>query len=226
MPIHPTAIVDPAAQIDPEADIGPYVVIEGAVRIGPGTRVYPHAYLTGWTEIGANCEIHPGAVVGHAPQDLKYEGAESYCRIGDETLIRECASVHRGTEPGSATLIGRRCFVMGGAHVGHNCTVADDVILANNVALGGHVSLGPRAFLGGAAVVHQFVRIGELVMLGGAAPITQDVPPYFLTDRTGRCAGTNVVGLRRAGFSAEQREDAKRAYRILYRTGNPRPKAI
>ncbi|UCG15303.1 MAG: acyl-ACP--UDP-N-acetylglucosamine O-acyltransferase [Phycisphaerales bacterium] len=225
MAIHSTAIVDRQSEVDPAAEIGPYAVIEGPVRIGPQTRIYPHAFITGWTQIGARCQIHPGAVVGHLPQDLAYQGAESYCRIGDETIIREGASIHRGTVPGSETVVGRRCFIMANAHVAHNCCLGDEVKLANNVMLGGHVRVGGGAFIAGGTGVHQFVRIGELVMIGGNAAITMDVPPYFAAVRLGYCVGPNVVGLRRAGFSPEQRNDVKQAYKVLYRSKMPFSKA-
>lgn len=219
MAIHPTAVVDRRANVDPTAEIGPYAIIDGPVCIGPGTKIYPHAYLTGWTEIGANCRIHPFAVVGHEPQDLAFKGEESYCRIGDETIIREGVSIHRGTDPGSATVVGEHCFIMANAHVAHNCQVGDDVKLVNLVALGGHVHVASGAFLGGGVEVHQFCRIGELVMVRGLAEIYKDVPPYFLAARDGYCAGLNVVGMRRAGFTPEQRQDVQQAYRILYRSG-------
>jgi UDP-N-acetylglucosamine acyltransferase len=224
--IHPTAIVDPKAHIDPTAEIGPYVIIDGPVRIGPGTRVYPHAFLTAWTEIGAGCQIHPGAVIGHLPQDLAYRGDETYCRIGDETIIREGASIHRGTDPGSETVVGRRCYIMAAAHVAHNCRLGDEVKVVNNVLLAGHVQVGAGAFISGGTVVHQFVRIGELVMIGGNASIAMDVPPYFMAVRLGYCAGVNAVGMRRAGFTPEQRNDVKQAYRILYKPGAPFREAI
>ena len=219
MPIHPTAVVDSKAEVDPSADVGAYAIIDGAVRIGAGTRIYPHAYLTGWTEIGANCEIHPYAVVGHAPQDLAFAGEESYCRVGDGTIVREGATIHRGTDPGSATVVGKRCFLMANSHVAHNCQVGDEVKLANGVLLGGHVEVGDGCFLGGNVVVHQFVRIGTLVMAQGLAATSTDVPPFMLMFRVNTCAGVNVVGIRRAGCTREQRAEVQLAYRILYRSG-------
>ncbi len=219
MPIHTTAIIDERAEIHDTADIGPYVVIDGQVRVGARTRVSPYAYLSGWTEIGEDCEIHPGAVVGHPPQDLAYSGAETYCRIGNGTILREGVSVHRGTDPGTATVIGERCFLMGTAHVGHNCVVGDDVKIANGAMLGGHVSVGRGTFLGGNAGVHQFVRIGDLAMIAGMARVVMDVPPYCMTDAEGKCGGVNAVGMRRGDFSREERDDVKRALRILYRSG-------
>jgi len=147
-------MVDRRAEVDPTAEIMPYAIIDGPVKIGPRTRVFPHAYLTGWTEIGADCQIHPGAVVGGDPQDLAFKGAESYCRIGDGTIIREGASVHRGTDPGSATVVGKRCFLMANSHVAHNCRLGDEVKLINGVLLAGYVQVGNGAFLAGNAGVH------------------------------------------------------------------------
>jgi UDP-N-acetylglucosamine acyltransferase len=226
MPIHPTAIIDSRAEVHPTAEIGPYVIIDGPVRIGPGTRVYPHAYLTGWTEIGANCQIHPYAVIGHLPQDLAYDGQESYCRIGDENVIREGVSIHRGTAPGSATVVGKRCFLMGYSHIGHNCHVGDEVKLANGALLAGHVHVGNGAFISGNVVIHQFCRVGELVMIRGGAACGMDLPPYFLFDDFGLCAAINTVGLRRAGFTAEQRRDVQHAFRTLYHSGMTFRKAV
>lgn len=226
MSIHSTAIVHRDAVIDETAEIGPYAVIDGAVRIGPNVRVYPHAYITGWTKIGAGSEIHPGAIVGHAPQDVAYTGAETYCKIGEKTIIREGASIHRGTDAGSTTVVGNRCFIMAGAHVAHNCVVEDDVTMVNTAALAGHVHVGQRAFIGGGAGIHQFVRIGSLAMIAGHAAQSMDAPPFLLLDVKGRCVGVNSVGMRRAGLTREQRQDVKRAYRILYRSGRPFREAV
>ena len=182
MPIHPTAVIHPEARIDESADIGPYVVIDGPVQVGPQVRVYAHAYLTGWTEIAAGCQIHPHAVVGHLPQDLAHDGCISYCRIGEGTIIREGANIHRGTGADTQTVIGKRCFLMANAHVAHNCRLGDDVRMANCALLAGHVRIDAGAFISGGAVVHQFARIGELVMIGGNARAVMDVPPFAMTD--------------------------------------------
>jgi UDP-N-acetylglucosamine acyltransferase len=226
MPIHPTAIIDRRAEIDPTADIGAYVIIDGVVRVGTGVRVFPHAYLTGWTEIGANCEVHPNAVIGHAPQDLAYHGEETYCRIGEGTIIREGASIHRGTAPGSVTIVGKRCFLMANSHIGHNCVIGDDVKMANGALLAGHVHVGDGAFLSGNMAVHQFCRIGDLAMIRGVSPVMMDIPPYFTVAHFGLCAGINIVGLRRAGYTPEQRRDVQHAFRTLYHSGMAFRKAV
>ena len=147
MAIHPAAIVDKQAEIDPTAEIGPYAVIEGPVTIRAGTRVYPNAYISGWTEIGQGCEIHPGAVIGHLPQDFHFHPCRSYCRIGDGTIVREFASIHRGTQPESATILGKGCFILGYSHIGHNCVLGDGVKLYNMAACSGHVDVGEKAVI-------------------------------------------------------------------------------
>ena len=215
MPIHPTAIVDPHAELDGSVTVGPHCVIEGHVRVEADCRLYHNVYLTGWTRIGSGCELHPGVIVGHAPQDTKYKGERSYCRIGRGTILREYVTIHRGTVPESETVVGEDCFLLGGSHVGHNCRVGDRVTLINNVLLGGHAEIGDRVTLGGAAMVHQFVRIGELAMITGSARVRMDVVPFALVDVDGRIAGLNRVGLRRAGVSREHAADIRNAYRIM-----------
>jgi UDP-N-acetylglucosamine acyltransferase len=217
MPVHPTAIIDPQAQVDESADVGPFCVIEGPVRVGPGTVLAPYVHLLGHTEVGSNCRLHSGTVVGDLPQDRAFSGAKSYVRIGNDTILREHVTVHRGTIPDSTTIIGDRCILMAGAHVGHNCVVADDVMIVNGAMLGGHVQVGRRAVLSGNVAVHQFVRIGEFAMIGGLTKITQDVVPYFMVDGPGLVVGINRVGMRRAGIDREGMEDAKTAFRILCR---------
>jgi len=204
MKIHPTAIIDPKAEIESTVEIGPYVVIEGPVTIKGGTRVMAHAYLTGWTEIGERNEIHPGAVLGDAPQDKAYNGAKTYLRIGDENIFREYVQVHRGTTAGSATVIGNRNFLMATSHVGHNCQLGDDVILANGALLAGYVEVGNNVFISGNCVVHQFVRIGDHALMRGLSGTSRDVPPYAIVDWQHTVRGVNVVGLKRAGFNEKR----------------------
>ncbi len=219
MPIHPTAIIDPRAEIDPGATIGPNCVIDENVRIGPGCRLYQNVYVTGWTEIAADCELHPGVIVGHAPQDVKYSGQRTYCRIGRGTVLREYVTIHRGTTPESQTVVGEECFILCGTHVGHNCAIGDRVTLINNTLLAGHVQVAERATLGGAVGVHQFVRIGELVMIAGCARVVQDIPPFTLIGVDGHVSGLNRVGMRRAGMTREEIDEVRTAYRILYGPG-------
>jgi UDP-N-acetylglucosamine acyltransferase len=215
--IHPTAIVDKRCEIDPAAEVGAYAVIEPHVKIGAGTRIWPHAYISSGTTIGERCQIHPFAVVGHDPQDLKFTDQPSYTVVGDETVVREHATIHRGTEPGSSTIVGRRCFIMSTGHIGHNCQVGDDVKLANSALLSGHCQVGSGAFISGNASVHQFVRIGELTMIGGGAGVGRDVPPFLLVYYHYGVTGVNVVGLRRAGLSSEEVDELRECYRLLYR---------
>lgn len=225
MAIHPTAIVDKGAEIDPSAEIGAYAIVEPGAKIGPGVRLYPHAYVATGATLEAGVQVHPFAVVGHLPQDLAYTGAATYAVIGEGTIIREGASVHRGTAPGSTTIVGKRCFMMANSHVGHNCRVGDDVKMANCALLAGHVSVGSGAFLSGGAGVHQFVRIGELVMIGNSATILNDVPPFMMVITEG-VVGPNVVGQRRAGISPAARQEIRHSHRLLYRMSLPFPRAV
>jgi UDP-N-acetylglucosamine acyltransferase len=219
MVVHPTAHVHPGAHIGEDVEIGPYAVVDEHVTLGPRTRVLAHAVLTGWTEIGADNVIHYGAVLGHEPQDVAYDGSESYLRIGDQNVFREYTLIHRGTAGGSATVIGNGNMFMGYSHAAHNALIGDHVVLANGTQLAGHVEVGDNAFISGAVMVHQFCRIGRLAMVSGLSAMNQDVPP-FMTAGGRPCAvsGINVIGLRRAGFSAEARDQVKNAYKTLYRS--------
>ncbi len=225
MAIHSTAVVDRTAAIDPTAEVGAYAIVEGDVRIGPGVRVYPHAYIGRGTTLGAGCEVHPFAVVGHPPQDVKFKGEPTFTVVGAGTIIREHATVHRGTMPGSTTVVGARCFIMSTGHVGHNCTLGDEVVVANGALLAGHVTVGRRAFISGNAVVHQFTRLGELAMIAGGVRVPQDVPPFMLWGPRG-LHGPNVVGLRRAGLSHDERLELRQCHRLLCRSGLLLPEAI
>jgi UDP-N-acetylglucosamine acyltransferase len=219
MAIHRTAVIDSRAEIDPNVEIGPYAVIDGPVKIKAGTCVMAHAYVTGWTEIGADNEIHPGAVLGDAPQDKVYNGAESYLRIGDRNIIREHAQIHRGTVAGSATIIGDDNFFMATAHIGHNCKLGDNVILANGALLAGYVEVGNNVFISGNCVVHQFVRIGDYALMRGLSGTSRDVPPYAIIDWQHTVRGVNVIGLKRAGFDEKRIRAIREAFRLLFRRG-------
>ena len=217
MPIHPTAIVDPQAEIDPSATLGPYVVVDGPVRIGPRTRVMAHAVLMGRTTIGADNVIHPGAILGDVPQDLGYQGAETSLHIGDRNVFREQVEVHRGTQEGTSTQIGDDNYLMSHAHVAHNCQLGNHVLLATGATLGGHVIVEDQAFVSGNCVVHQHCRVGRLSIMRGLSRAARDVPPFAMTDETSVVRGLNRVGLRRAGFDRERIGALAAAFRILFR---------
>jgi len=175
-----------------------------------------HAVIRGPTEIGARNVVHPGAVLGGEPQDLAFAGGETFLRIGDDNVFREHFQAHRGTVPGSATVIGSRNYFMQNAHVAHNCRIGDDTIVAGGALLAGHVELADRAFVSGNCVVHQHVRIGTLALLRGLSRTSRDVPPYCLMDGTHTVRGVNVVGLRRAGFDAARIAAVRRAMTRLF----------
>ncbi|MGE0479463.1 MAG: acyl-ACP--UDP-N-acetylglucosamine O-acyltransferase [Phycisphaerae bacterium] len=218
--IHPTAIVDPSAQIDPSATVGPYAIVQANAAIGAECVLHAHTFIDVNTSLGARCQVHPNAVLGGPPQDLKFEGAPTYVQIGDDCLIREGVTIHRGTTPGSTTVVGRRCFLMANSHIAHNCRVGDDVKLANGALLAGHVEVGDGAFLSGNTAIHQFCRIGKLAMLGGQLRVTRDIPPFVLLGPNGPTT-INVIGLRRAGVSAAERAELRECYRLFYRAALP-----
>ncbi|MCA9053704.1 MAG: acyl-ACP--UDP-N-acetylglucosamine O-acyltransferase [Planctomycetaceae bacterium] len=226
MSIHPSAVVSADARVHASAVIGPHVVIDGPVVVAADVRIGPAAILLGATEIGAGVEIHSHAVIGDTPQDRRYAGEASRCVIGAGTIIREGVTIHRATGAGETTIVGERCQLMTNSHVAHNCRLGNDVLLISGALLGGHVVVGDRAIVSGNTGVHQFVRIGALAMVACVAPVTQDVPPYMMTDHQGRIVGLNSVGLRRAGYSATEREQLKLAYRLIYRTSLSRTQVI
>lgn len=218
--IHPASFVDPAARLEDGVIVEPGAVVGPHVQVGAGTRIGSHALVTGWTRLGQQVRVHHGAVVGAPPQDLKYSGAESYVEIGDHTELREYSTVHLAAEPGSTTRVGRRCLVMAYAHVAHDCTVGDHVVIANAVQMAGFVTIEDWAIVGGLTAIHQFVRIGCHSMIGGGSRIPQDVAPYVKTaGNPPRLAGVNSIGLSRRGIPAETCRALERAYRILFRRG-------
>ncbi len=224
--IHSTALVSPDAIIGERVSIGPNAVIDAGVSVGDDCRIGPQVYLTGNTRIGARCRIHKGAVLGDEPQDLSYDGSPSAVEIGDQCIFREYATVHRGSKPGSVTRIGDRCMLMAFSHVGHDCQLGEDVILVNNSLLGGHVEVEAKVTISARVGVHQFCRIGTMSMIGGSARISQDVPPYCLVNHHGEISGVNLIGLRRNGFTRQERKEVSAAHKLFFRTSRMRSQAI
>jgi UDP-N-acetylglucosamine acyltransferase len=214
--IHPSAHVSPDAVIGEGVRIGPGAVVEAGARVGDGTTIMANAIVTGFATIGRNCRIHYSACVGGDPQDLGFNGAETRVEIGDGTVIREFATVHRATKPGTATMVGRDCFLMVSSHVAHDCVLGDKVVVCNCALVAGHVHVGDRAFLSGNTVIHQFSRIGSLAMLGGLAGVGLDVGPFLTVAKRNAVSAINMVGLRRAGYDVEARRRVQNAYRELF----------
>jgi UDP-N-acetylglucosamine acyltransferase len=224
MNIHPTAIVDPGAELDSTVIVGPYVIIEKGVRIGRGTQIKAHSILTGPTTIGSENIIGPFATVGAPPQDLKYEGEDTELVIGDNNQIREYASLHRGTVTGNGiTTVGSGNLLMGYVHIAHDSIVGNSAILANAATLAGHVEVEDHAIIGGLVGIHQFTRIGAYSYIGGLSGISKDVPPFIIvsgTRKNMRVSGINKVGLRRHGFDNDTLKQLDRAYKIIFMTPN------
>lgn len=228
MPIHPTAIVDPRAQIDPSSDIGPYAVIGGGVKMGADNVVGAHAVIDGDTTFGRGNRVFPHACIGQIPQDLKFRGERTRIEIGDRNQFREFITVHLGTEGGGGvTRIGNGCLMMANSHVAHDVQVGDGCILANSVAIAGHVTLEDHVILGGLSAVHQFTRVGRFVFSAGGSMIVMNVAPYCTVqgDRA-QLAGLNTTGLQRAGYADDQLGRIKEAYRIVFRSGTPLRDAV
>ncbi len=218
--IHPSAIVSSAAQLADDIEIGPYAIIESDVVLGAGCRLAAHVVVKQGTTIGSGTTILEGAVLGGLPQHTNLPKKSGKLQIGQRNMIREQATVNRALHEGDVTRIGDDCLLMIGAHVAHDCLVGNQVILTNNILLGGHVEIQDQACLGGAVAVHQFCRVGRLAMVAARAKVTQDVPPFMLTDAdTAMIVGLNRVGLRRAGYSREEVAELKAAYRLIYRQG-------
>ena len=221
MAIHDTAVVSPKAKIADDVEVGPYSVISDSVEIGAGCSIGPHVTVCGFTKIGPGCEVHSGAVLGDTPQDTGFKDVESYVEIGANCIIREGVTVHRGTDEGSSTVVGDGCFLMAFSHIAHNVVLENDVIMANNSMLAGHVHICEKVFISGGVGVHQFVRVGRLALLGGNSVCAKDVPPFCMVEPCtwNGVKGLNVIGMRRAGMTAEERADVKRVFKTLYGSG-------
>lgn len=215
--ISPLAFVHPDAKIDATAQIGPFAYIEDNVEIGAGTEVMANASILHGARIGKNCRIFPSAVVGAIPQDLKFKGEETLAIVGDNTTIRECATVHRGTASKGKTVVGNNCLIMAYSHVAHDCLLHDNIIMSNAVQLAGEVVVEDFAIIGGGTLVHQFSHIGAHVMIQGGSKINKDIPPYIIAAREPiQYCGINSIGLNRRGFSRDQINAIQEVYRLIF----------
>ncbi len=219
--IHPTAIIDPSAEIGENVTVGPYTIIKSESIIGSNTVIGPHVVIDQYSTIGSDCEIFQYASIGAAPQDLKYTGEKTYLKVGNGTIIREFVTINRGTGVGGGiTEVGDKNYLMAYAHVAHDCKTGHSVILANNTTLAGHITLGNHVTIGGLVAIHQFVRVGDHAYVGGKAAVVKDVPPFVIAagDRA-TLHGLNKVGLKRHGFSPATLSALKKTYRIVFRIG-------
>jgi UDP-N-acetylglucosamine acyltransferase len=216
--IHPTAVIHPKAQIDPSCVVGAYAVIDEHVMIGAQCWIGPHVHITGITSVGARNRFHAGCVIGDAPQDLKYKGEPTRLRIGDDNVFREHVTIHRSNSTEEDTTIDSGSFLMANSHVGHNSRLGNHIIIANGALLGGHVQVDDRAFISGNCLVHQFVRVGTLALMQGGSAISKDLPPFTIARGDNGICGLNVVGLRRAGYSSEERLELRKLYVALFRS--------
>lgn len=229
--IHPTAIIDLTAHLATDVEVGPYAIIGKHVTIGKGTTVGAHAIVGDWTEIGENNQIFPQSSVGGPPQDLKYRGEECWTRIGDNNMIREFATIHRGTVTGHAeTIIGNNNMFMAYSHVAHDCRIGNGVVMANVATLAGHVTIEDNVILGGLVAVHQFTSIGINAMIGGGTMVSLDILPYTIAtaarSRDTKLRGLNLIGLKRRGFSEDAIKNIKKAYKTLFMADLKLPEAI
>jgi UDP-N-acetylglucosamine acyltransferase len=226
--IHPTAIVDPKAEIAEGVEIGPYSIIERDVVVGEGTKIAPHVVIREGTRIGKRCQISQFASVGEAPQAFFYKGEKTYLEIGDQNIFRECVTLHRGTvQGGGKTIIGNGNFFMAYSHVAHDSNIGNYVVMANGAALGGHILIEDYAIIGGLVAIHQFCRVGTHAFIGGVSGVLLDIPPYTLAQGApSKLFGLNIVGIKRHHFSEETVRALKKAYRIIFRSALTLQKAL
>lgn len=220
MLISPMASVHPDAKIGSGVQIGAFAVVEANAEIGDGTIIHPGAMVRYGARIGKGCNIHPGAVIAGIPQDLKFVGEDSVAIIGDNTQVRECVTVNRGTASKGKTVVGSNCLLMAYSHIAHDCELGNNIIIGNATQLAGEIIVDDYAIVSGGTLAHQFVRIGAHVMIQGGSRVSKDIPPYALVGRDPLVyCGINVVGLRRRGFTNEQINLINDIYRIIYLRG-------
>jgi UDP-N-acetylglucosamine acyltransferase len=224
--VHPSAVVDPRADLGADVEVGPHVVIEGEVRVGAGTVLRPGAHLVGPLTLGCHNTVFSHAVLGERPQHVKYNGEPTRLEVGDHNIIREHVTVHRGTTQSWVTRVGSRNFLMANCHVAHDCRVGDGCILANGALLAGHCTLEDGVYLSGNCAIHQFVRVGRLALLSGVSSSTKDIPPFIMQQRANTVVGVNVVGMRRAGIPGPHIDAVRQAFHLLYRSELLLPQAL
>lgn len=217
--IHPTAIVDPGAQLGDDVEVGPYAVVGPQVEVGARSVIATRAILERNVRLGADCRVGTGSILGGDPQDLKFKGEETWVEVGDGTVVREYATVNRGTAQSHRTTIGRKCLVMSYVHIAHDCHIGDEVILSNVVQMAGHITIGDFVTISGLTPIHQFVKIGPYAFIGGLSRVTKDVPPYVKAAGSPmKLYGLNTIGLQRRGFPPETMRELKRAYMLFFQS--------
>ena len=218
--IIPLAHIHPNAKLGKDIIVDPFAVIEDDVTIGDGTHIMSHAVIMKKVSIGKSCRIFPGAVIGAIPQDLKFDGEETIVEVGDNTTVRECVTINRGTKDKWKTVVGSNCLLMDYSHIAHDCILGNHVIIANSVQLAGHVEIGDHAIIGGMAAAIQFSKIGAHTYIAGGTEVIKDVPPYIKAGRSPLCyVGVNSVGLQRRGFTSERINSISEIYRNIYLRG-------
>lgn len=223
----PFVCINPSARIADDVRIGPFTTIDANVEIGPGCQIGSNVTILSGSRLGSNVTVFPGAVIGGVPQDLKFKGEDTLAIIGDNTVIRECVTVNRGTAAKGRTVVGNNCLVMAYSHVAHDCIIHDNVIISNASQLAGEVEVDDFAIIGGGSLIHQFCHIGAHIMMQGGALVNKDVPPFVKAAREPLSyTGVNVVGLRRRGFSLEKIAEIEEIYRLIYNSGRNITEAV
>lgn len=225
--IHPTAIIEPGAQVGADVELGAYAYVGPQVVLGPGTRLHHHASVEGNTVLGAECEVFPYSCIGGKTQDLKFAGGNPGLRIGDRNVFREYVTIHAATNDGEMTRVGSDNVLLANCHVAHDCVLGNDIVMSNGAVLAGHVVVEDHVVVGGYGGVHQFCRLGAYAMLSATAKLVHDLPPFFIADGTpAKVRAINQVGLERNGFKPEQLDRVKQIHRLLYRVGLNRSQAL